>query len=430
MASIPKDVVLIWTGTNASIPSGWTRETTLDEKFIKGAPNATDPNQTGGASTHNHTSSGHSHSVVGHTHTGTTTTPADGSTSKDTSGASNTTTSDHTHTFTSGSTTGSSSDTGTLTWSSVSTLPAYYNVIFIKSNIGILTNGIVALWGGYKGDSNIPTGWNECDGSGGRPDLRNKYLRGAGTGADAGGTGGSNIHTHSLSHNHSISHSHSGKTDINNNANHRGLTGDGANDATANHDHLFTLSTVNETSDTNNATSDSQSNEPPYKKLCSIMFGAGAIKVKGLIALWLGTLSNIPKGWVLCDGQNGTPDMRDKFMKVAGGNGEIGSIGGSSTHSHGAVSHTHSATVTHSHTGSTGYNNTWGYFQGNGSLYGIRTHYHNIPSTSSNTTTLSSANIPATSSNNNEPPYRTVAYIQFQKATTSPMAFLFDRFAE
>ena len=35
----------------------------------------------------------------------------------------------------------------------------------------------------------------------------------------------------------------------------------------------------------------------------------------GLIAIWHGLLSNIPSGWVICDGNNGTPNLLDKFVK-------------------------------------------------------------------------------------------------------------------
>ena len=34
----------------------------------------------------------------------------------------------------------------------------------------------------------------------------------------------------------------------------------------------------------------------------------------GLIIVWGGDPKNIPNGWVLCDGSNGTPDLRDKFV--------------------------------------------------------------------------------------------------------------------
>lgn len=34
----------------------------------------------------------------------------------------------------------------------------------------------------------------------------------------------------------------------------------------------------------------------------------------GGIIMWSGSVSNIPSGWALCNGQNGTPDLRDKFV--------------------------------------------------------------------------------------------------------------------
>ena len=34
----------------------------------------------------------------------------------------------------------------------------------------------------------------------------------------------------------------------------------------------------------------------------------------GGIVMWSGTIANIPTGWVLCDGQNSTPDLRDRFI--------------------------------------------------------------------------------------------------------------------
>jgi hypothetical protein len=34
----------------------------------------------------------------------------------------------------------------------------------------------------------------------------------------------------------------------------------------------------------------------------------------GAIIMWYGTIANIPQGWALCDGNNGTPDLRNKFI--------------------------------------------------------------------------------------------------------------------
>ena len=34
----------------------------------------------------------------------------------------------------------------------------------------------------------------------------------------------------------------------------------------------------------------------------------------GLISMWSGTIASIPSGWVLCNGSNSTPDLRNKFI--------------------------------------------------------------------------------------------------------------------
>ena len=66
---IPKNVILIWSGTNASIPAGWEREPTLDDKYAKATAEAVDPNVTGGSHTHSHESPSHTH-TNSHVHTG------------------------------------------------------------------------------------------------------------------------------------------------------------------------------------------------------------------------------------------------------------------------------------------------------------------------------------------------------------------------
>lgn len=35
---------------------------------------------------------------------------------------------------------------------------------------------------------------------------------------------------------------------------------------------------------------------------------------RGVITLWSGRIAEIPAGWALCDGSQGTPDLRDKFI--------------------------------------------------------------------------------------------------------------------
>ena len=50
-----------------------------------------------------------------------------------------------------------------------------------------------------------------------------------------------------------------------------------------------------------------------------------------MIILWSGNTGNIPTGFVLCDGNNGTPNLTDRFIVGAGGAYSPGASGGSST---------------------------------------------------------------------------------------------------
>ena len=85
----------------------------------------------------------------------------------------------------------------------------------------------------------------------------------------------------------------------------------------------------------------------------------------GMIIMWGGAVNAIPAGWQLCDGTNGTPDLRGEFIIGAGGSYSVGDSGGNSTlnlttamlpqHNHAvtltgntgtAGGHTHTATST------------------------------------------------------------------------------------
>ena len=49
----------------------------------------------------------------------------------------------------------------------------------------------------------------------------------------------------------------------------------------------------------------------------------------GTIVVWSGTVEDIPTGWALCDGTNGTPDLRGRFVLGTGGTYNPGDTGGS-----------------------------------------------------------------------------------------------------
>ena len=49
----------------------------------------------------------------------------------------------------------------------------------------------------------------------------------------------------------------------------------------------------------------------------------------GGIIMYSGALADLPANWRLCNGDNGTPDLRDRFVLGAGSDSEIGQVGGS-----------------------------------------------------------------------------------------------------
>ncbi len=64
---------------------------------------------------------------------------------------------------------------------------------------------------------------------------------------------------------------------------------------------------------------------------------------KGMIILWSGSIASIPTGFALCNGSNGTPDLRNNFVVGAGDTYPVDQQGGTDVHSH-------SSDATHTHT--------------------------------------------------------------------------------
>ena len=160
-----------------------------------------------------------------------------------------------------------------------------------------------------------------------------------------------------------------------------------------------------------------------------------SIFVSGMIILWSGTISSIPTGFVLCDGQNNTPDLRDKFIIGAREDNSgvaKSNVEGSLTQSGGSkdailVEHEHS--VDHNHdftTGSDGvHSHTYTRFAGTARVDNDETHSRLNGSTSDTTSQEGShqhtgttdnrnpttSNVGSPASNANLPPYFALAYI-------------------
>lgn len=127
----------------------------------------------------------------------------------------------------------------------------------------------------------------------------------------------------------------------------------------------------------------------------------------GAILLWSGSIASIPSGLYLCDGSNGTPDLRDRFVVGAGSTYAVAATGGSKDAI--VVSHTHSVTDPgHSHN-LTDLNLKTDTVSGGGIT--IKTRTDGTSSTQTNTTGISIASSGSSGTNANLPPYYSLAYI-------------------
>lgn len=71
----------------------------------------------------------------------------------------------------------------------------------------------------------------------------------------------------------------------------------------------------------------------------------------GTILMWSGDESDLPPTWHLCDGGNGTPDLRDRFIVAAGTTTAPHATGGAASHTHTATTanaglHQHDLSIT------------------------------------------------------------------------------------
>jgi hypothetical protein len=67
----------------------------------------------------------------------------------------------------------------------------------------------------------------------------------------------------------------------------------------------------------------------------------------GIIAIWYGQFTDVPAGWVVCNGLNGSPDLRDRIVLAAGQTGtyEHEPHDAWGTTGYGLGDHTHAATA-------------------------------------------------------------------------------------
>ena len=129
--------------------------------------------------------------------------------------------------------------------------------------------------------------------------------------------------------------------------------------------------------------------------------------VTGMIMMYTG--STAPSGWALCDGQNGTPDLRDRFIVSSGNTYSIDGTGGSADAI--VVSHTHTVTDPgHTHTYSRAENVASGSAESSSQQVTYTVDYGTHTS-DSGTTGISIATTGSSGTGANLPPYYVLAFI-------------------
>ena len=110
--------------------------------------------------------------------------------------------------------------------------------------------------------------------------------------------------------------------------------------------------------------------------------------------MWSGSVYNIPSGWYLCNGQNGTPDLRDRFIVGAGSSYAVGATGGAAQ-----VTLTVDQIPAHEHT-YTNYNTNGGGVIFNGSVLDKSMGY-----------TANTSSVGGGQAHENRPPYYALCFI-------------------
>lgn len=123
----------------------------------------------------------------------------------------------------------------------------------------------------------------------------------------------------------------------------------------------------------------------------------------GTIVIWSGTADDIPNGWHICDGTEGTPDLRGKFVLGAGNTHSVGEEGGEEE-----VTLTKEQLAEHQHVVIRRYGS-------NASISSTDSDVYGLLGTGGSTKSLSTGAILDTKNtgmpHNNMPPYYTLLYI-------------------
>ena len=208
----------------------------------------------------------------------------------------------------------------------------------------ILPAGTIVLWSGPL--SQVPDGWRLCDGTAGTPDLTERFVLGALPRGEAGEVGGSNrmslepgnlpVHDHAVWTSQDGAHGHTypdrttqlaslfvSGTYQDQVAFGPPLAWPTQSSLEGSHGHAGQALAV--------GGGVSLDNRPAYARLAflqkDLSFEGQGIPL-GAILLWSDPVKQLPPGYSVCDGTNGTPDLNGRLIQSVSKREHPGALGG------------------------------------------------------------------------------------------------------
>lgn len=329
------------------VPSGWTRDTLCNDRFLQGADeNYAGPANAGGS--HDHTANPHTHIGNPHRHGFTSAESAPASTDIKIGTrfpvAGFDVLNEHSHTLANGAYSTIVYPNNIVTIDSEDAMPPYMKLIVIKPDR--VTEDIPDDAVCYTDETALPTGFAKY------APLDDSFVRAPSDDADADLAGfGDATHDHnSPTHGHAPPdiHDHTDALCGTSDPTQNSLLGDPVVSVHHMAHHNVGMGTKVLPGPTRTAvTVAATSSEPAYIKLLGIQNTSGSPTTPvGVIVAFVGAAGTVPSNWQLCNGVGDTLDCRDKQIWSTAADGEIGDVGGSDEHTHtitGNHNHTHSA---------------------------------------------------------------------------------------